>query len=236
MLVQLTQNQCRVIGVLLEKEKTTPDQYPLTLNAVTLACNQKSNREPVMQLSESDVQSTLDELREKNLTFEISGSGSRVLKYKHRFCNTEFNSLKFTEQQTAIVCVMLLRGPQTAGELRTRTNRLAEFANVNEVEAVLASLTQHNGEKIVLKLAREPGKRDSRYSHLFSGTPSFSVANEPLSSVSSAGDSASHDSASQKPSLSISNEADKARIDNLETQVKLLNQEINAIKEALGLS
>jgi uncharacterized protein YceH (UPF0502 family) len=230
MLVQLTQNQCRVIGVLLEKEKTTPDQYPLTLNAVTLACNQKSNREPVMQLSEADVQSTLDELREKNLTFEISGSGSRVLKYKHRFCNTEFNSLKFSEQQAAILCVMLLRGPQTAGELRTRTNRLAEFANVSEVEAVLASLTQHNGEKIVLKLAREPGKRDSRYSHLFSGTPSVAVANEPLSSVSTAADSAS-----QKLSLSIPSEADSARIDNLETQVTLLQQELNAIKQALDL-
>jgi len=230
MLIQLSQIQCRVIGVLLEKEKTTPDQYPLTINALTLGCNQKSNREPVMQLSESDVQNTLDELRDKNLTFEVSGSGSRVVKYKHRFCNTEFNSLKFTEQQVAVLCVMLLRGPQSPGELRTRTNRLAEFDNVEQVEAALLSLSEHDGEKIVVKLARDPGKRDSRYAHLFSGAPSSALANEASMSREY-----NADSVAQKANDLASSTADKTRIENLEAQVTALTQEVKAIKEALAL-
>ena len=115
MLVTLTQLQARVIGVLLEKEVTTPEQYPLSLNSITTACNQKSNREPVMELTELEVQNTLDELRAKNMIFEQSGS--RATRYKHRFCNTEFSDLQLTPQQLAIICVMLLRGPQTPGEL-----------------------------------------------------------------------------------------------------------------------
>ena len=169
MIPQLTPNQARVIGVMLEKEVTTPDQYPLSLNALTNGCNQKSNREPVMSLSESDVQNVLDELIEKKLVADEGAFTSRVAKYKHRFCNTEFGSFKLTEQQRAIVCVMLLRGPQTPGELRTRTNRLAEFANVTEVETALNELHNLNGDEVVVKLAREPGKRESRYAHLFSG-------------------------------------------------------------------
>ncbi|MFT2092368.1 DUF480 domain-containing protein [Paraglaciecola sp. 2405UD69-4] len=177
--MQLSPLQARVIGVLLEKEITTPDQYPLSLNALTLGCNQKSNREPVMQLTESEVQNTLDELRDKKLIFEHTSSGSRVTKYKHRFCNTEFSDLKFSRQQLAIICVMLLRGPQTPGELRTRTNRLAEFANVDEVETALGSLHNLNDLQLITKLEREPGKRESRYGHLFCGDIDSEV-NTPL--------------------------------------------------------
>ncbi|MEP1553798.1 MAG: DUF480 domain-containing protein [Paraglaciecola sp.] len=173
--MQLTPLQARIIGVLLEKEITTPDQYPLSLNGLTLGCNQKSNREPVMQLTESEVQNTLDELRDKKLIFEHTSSGSRVTKYKHRFCNTEFSDLKFNRQQLAIICVMLLRGPQTPGELRTRTNRLAEFANVDEVETSLNTLQALNDLQLVTKLEREPGKRESRYAHLFCGPVETSV-------------------------------------------------------------
>ena len=169
MLIQLTPIQARLIGVLLEKEVTTPDQYPLSINGLTLGCNQKSNRDPVMILSESEVQITLDQLKDKKLIFEQTGVGGRVIKYKHRFCNTEFSDLKFSRQQLAIVCVMLLRGPQTPGELKTRTNRLAEFDNVEEVEATLNKLHDLNDEQLVVKLDRELGKRDSRYAHLFSG-------------------------------------------------------------------
>ncbi|MEP2652152.1 MAG: YceH family protein, partial [Paraglaciecola sp.] len=169
MLMQLTPLQARIIGVLLEKEITTPDQYPLSLNSLTLGCNQKSNRDPVMHLTESEVQNTLDELRVKKLIFEQTSSGSRVTKYKHRFCNTEFSDLKFSRQQLAIICVTLLRGPQTPGELRTRTNRLAEFANVDEVETSLNTLQALNDLQLVTKLEREPGKRESRYAHLFCG-------------------------------------------------------------------
>ncbi len=167
MIQTLSNEQARVIGVLMEKEITTPDQYPLSLNGLTVGCNQKSNREPVMQLGESQVQSILDELDERNMLF--IEHGSRVAKYKHRFCNTEFSSLKFSSQEFAVICVLLLRGPQTPGELRTRTNRLAEFKNVQEVEQVLHQLSDFNGDKLVVRLEREPGKRESRYAHLFCG-------------------------------------------------------------------
>ena len=156
MLIQLTPTQARLIGVLLEKEVTTPDQYPLSLNGLTLGCNQKSNRNPVMILSESDVQLGVDELKDKKLIFEQTSIGSRVAKFKHRFCNTQFSDLKFSRQQLAIVCAMLLRGPQTPSELKTRTNRLAEFDNVEEVEATLNKLYDLNDEQLVVKLDREP--------------------------------------------------------------------------------
>jgi uncharacterized protein YceH (UPF0502 family) len=176
MLIQLLPIQARLIGVLLEKEITTPDQYPLSLNGLTLGCNQKSSREPVMNLSEADVQNVLDELRDKKLILEHTGTGSRVVKYKHRFCNTEFSDLKFNRQQLAIICVMLLRGPQTPGELKTRTNRLADFDNVEEIETTLNKLHELNDEQLVIKLDREPGKRDARYAHLFSGNQEWEVA------------------------------------------------------------
>lgn len=167
MMNKLSSEQCRVIGVMLEKEITTPDQYPLSLNGLTNGCNQKSNREPVTSLSESDVQNTLDDLAAMRLISEQSGFGSRVVKYKHRFCNTEYGNFRFTEQQLAIICVLLLRGPQTPGELRTRTNRLAEFDNVAEVESVLIGLQNYNDNELVVKLPREPGKRESRFAHMF---------------------------------------------------------------------
>lgn len=167
-MIKLTPEQCRVIGVMLEKEITTPDQYPLSLNSLTNGCNQKSNRDPVMELSESEVQNVLDELDALHQIGEQTGFGSRVIKYKHRFCNTEFGSLQFDRQQLAIVCVLLLRGPQTPGELRTRTNRLADFDNVSAVEASLSALKSHSEGKLVLKLEREPGKREARYAQLFS--------------------------------------------------------------------
>lgn len=161
--------QTRVIGCLIEKEKTTPDQYPLTLNSLTTACNQKSNREPVMSLSEVEVQEVLDELKQKHLIRDESGFGSRVTKYKHRFCNTEFSELKLSDQELAIVCVLFLRGPQTPGELRSRTNRLCDFNDVHETESVLRQMADRDGSPLVVQLPREPGKRESRYAHLFSG-------------------------------------------------------------------
>ena len=154
----------RIIGCLLEKQQTTPDQYPLSLNSLTNACNQKSNREPVLDLSESEVQDGLDTLVEKRLVTVDEGLSGRVSKYAHRFCNTEFGSIKLTDQQKAIICLMLVRGAQTPGELRTRSNRLASFSNVNEVEEALSGLV--NSEYVV-KLEREPGKRESRFMHLF---------------------------------------------------------------------
>lgn len=167
-MITLSAEQCRIIGVMLEKETTTPEQYPLSVNGITTGCNQKSNREPVMSLSDSDVQNSVDELVKMSQLMVDHKASGRVSKYFHLFCDTEFGSLKFTLQQRAIICVLLLRGPQTPGELRTRTNRLADFADVSEVEIALTQLQDLNNQTLVKKLEREPGKRESRYVHLFS--------------------------------------------------------------------
>src|SRR5271154_6546371 len=138
--IEFTPNEARVIGCLIEKEITTPDQYPLSLNALTNACNQKTNRDPVLELSEATVQQAVDSLMKKYMVSDKSaGYGGRVTKYKHRFCNTEFGSVKFSPQELGILCVLLLRGPQSPGELRTRTNRLCEFTHSEQVDATLRS-------------------------------------------------------------------------------------------------
>jgi uncharacterized protein len=176
--IEFNPNEARVIGCLIEKEITTPDQYPLSLNALTNACNQKTNREPVQNLSEAEVQQAVDTLMKKYMVSDKSaGYGGRVTKYKHRFCNTEFGSLKFSKQELGILCVMLLRGPQTPGELRSRTNRLCEFADAEEVEATLKTLMAREDGPFIARLARAPGARESRYAHLFSGA--FESAPEP---------------------------------------------------------
>jgi uncharacterized protein YceH (UPF0502 family) len=167
MRIELTPKEARVIGSLLEKEIITPEHYPLSLNALTAACNQKSSRQPVMNLPEEEVQGVLDELIKKHLVSEQSGYGSRVPKYKHRFCNTGFGGFEFSSQEVGLVCMLLLRGPQTPGELRTRTQRLCRFDDVNEAEQVLQTLMERNDGPFVACLPREPGKRESRYQHLF---------------------------------------------------------------------
>lgn len=226
MLIQLTPVHARLMGVFLEKEITTPDQYPLSLNGLTLGCNQKSNREPVMNLSESDVQNCLDELREKKLIFEHTDTGSRVVKYKHRFCNTEFSDLKFSRQQLAVVCVMLLRGPQTPGELRTRTNRLADFENVEEIEATLNKLHDLNNEQLVIKLDRQPGKRDHRYAHLFSGEDGLQVASQTPVNISNI--NSIQDATAASPQV-------LERITQLELQVTELTGQLAELKELVDI-
>lgn len=166
---ELNAKEARVIGCLLEKQVTTPDQYPLSLNAITLACNQKTNREPVMELSESEVQQLLDLLLRKHFLRTLSGFGNRVVKYEQRFCNSEFGQLKLSPAELAVIATLLLRGAQTPGELRTRTNRMHEFNDVSEVEQVLQQLATREDGPFVVRLAREPGKRESRFMHLFSG-------------------------------------------------------------------
>ncbi|MDK1702854.1 DUF480 domain-containing protein [Serratia rubidaea] len=164
---QLSAQEARVIGCLLEKQVTTPEQYPLSLNAITLACNQKTNREPVMTLSESEVQDVLDELVKKHFLRTQSGFGNRVVKYEQRFCNSEFGQLKLSDAELALVATLLLRGAQTPGELRTRAARLHDFNDVAEVELQLQQLAEREDGPFVRRLAREPGKRESRFVHLF---------------------------------------------------------------------
>lgn len=166
---QLSPLEARVIGCLLEKQVTTPEQYPLSINGVVTACNQKTNREPVMTLSEAEVQDQLDTLVKRHYLRTVSGFGNRVTKYEQRFCNSEFGDLKLSTAEVALVTTLLLRGAQTPGELRGRAQRMHEFADMAEVENTLERLASREDGPFVVRLPREPGKRESRYMHLFSG-------------------------------------------------------------------
>jgi uncharacterized protein YceH (UPF0502 family) len=208
-------NEARVIGCLMETEVTTPDQYPLSLNALTNACNQKTNRDPVLELTEAVVQQTVDGLMKKYLVSDKSaGYGGRVTKYKHRFCNTEFGSLKFSAQELGIICVLLLRGPQTPGELRARTNRLCEFADADQVEATLKNLMAREDGPFIARLPRAAGARESRYAHLFSGV------------IESVEESAAPEEAAPGAGLS-------QRVTQLEEWVQQLRVQVGELAEAL---
>ena len=176
--IKLSAMEARIIGSLIEKQITTPDQYPLSLNALINACNQKSNREPLMQIDEPTVKFVVDSLARRHLVVEKSGFGSRVPKYQQIFCNTEFGSLKFTPLETAVVCELLLRGPQTPGELRNRVPRMAELPDPNAIEAVLEGLANHPGGALVQQLPRETGRRDSRWAQLFEELPDVVAATD----------------------------------------------------------
>jgi uncharacterized protein YceH (UPF0502 family) len=222
MKIRLTANEARIIGVLIEKQITTPDQYPLSLNALVNACNQKSNREPLMQLDEATVKFVVDGLGRRHMVMERSGYGSRVQKYQQIFCNTEFGSLKFTPQETGIVCELLLRGPQTPGELRNRVPRFAELPDPAVIESLLQGLASRT-EPVVVRLAREPGRRDSRWAQLFEELPeSLAVATD---AEPDPGDAAP--AASSAPSRSQL----MARIAELEGEVAALRAELAALKQ-----
>jgi uncharacterized protein YceH (UPF0502 family) len=169
MLPELSDKEARVVGCLIEKSIVTPDQYPLTLNALTNACNQKSSREPVMALHQGEVQQTIRQLEAKHLARTDENFKSRTEKYSHRFCNTRYSNLQFDDGQLAIVCLLLLRGPQTPGELRSRSGRLHTFADNDEVITAINGLIECEGEPMLVKLPRTPGRKDSEYMHLFSG-------------------------------------------------------------------
>jgi uncharacterized protein YceH (UPF0502 family) len=164
--VILNEIETRVLGSLIEKDITTPDYYPLSLNALVNACNQKNNREPVMTLDESSVRETLAILQEKRLAGPASGADSRVTKFEHRLQEV-FN---FDRREIAVLCVLLLRGPQTPGELRGRTDRMYHFDALEDVVSTLDRLAQRE-PSLVSILPRQPGTKESRYTHLFSGEP-----------------------------------------------------------------
>lgn len=167
MKMALSAQALRIIGSLLEKQVTTPELYPLSLNALVSACNQKTNREPVMNLSEADVQAQLDALEKKHLVTANSGFGQRVSKYEQRFCNSAFGNMRLNSAEVAVLTLLFLRGAQTPGELRSRSGRLHAFNDVEEVEYTLAQLSARDEGPMVVRLAREPGKRECRYMHLF---------------------------------------------------------------------
>ncbi|EGT0677038.1 TPA: YceH family protein [Citrobacter braakii] len=211
---ELTATEARVIGCLLEKQVTTPEQYPLSVNGVVTACNQKTNREPVMNLSESDVQDQLDNLVKRHFLRTVSGFGNRVTKYEQRFCNSEFGNLKLSAGEVALITTLLLRGAQTPGELRSRASRMYEFSDMAEVESTLEKLATREDGPYVVRLAREPGKRESRYMHLFCGDVDEAMATTDELPAAS-GDL-------------------QARVEALETDVAELKQRLDSLLAHLG--
>ena len=215
--MELTPIETRVLGCLLEKERTTPDSYPLTLNSLFLACNQSTNRDPVMTLGEREIEEALDGLRQKKLATVIFGGGSRVQKYRHILPDT-FN---FSPQEYALLCVLLLRGPQTLGELRGRTERLASFPALADVENALASLGE-GSEPFVRLLPTRPGQKEGRYVQLLSGEPVEPSPDEPV---------VSGPSASTRPPRLDALEADVA---DLRAQMLALRASLDELRQSLG--
>ena len=167
--IELTLNETRLLGCLMEKSVTTPDQYPLTLNALTNACNQKSSRDPVLALDQGVVQRTARDLEAKHLLSSKENFKSRVEKYTQRLCNTPFAEFQFDTAEFAVICLLLLRGPQTPGELRTRSARLHGFEDNREVAELLDGLITREDGPFVARLPRKLGRQDSEYAHLFFG-------------------------------------------------------------------
>jgi len=171
----LTDIEARVLGALVEKQVTTPEYYPLTLNALTLACNQKNNRHPVTSYTENEVAQAVESLREKNLAYVFYGSTSRVPKYKHVMPEV----LHLNAAETALLCVLMLRGPQTPGELRGNAARLHEFAGLDEVEQTLAGLILREPESLVARLPRQAGQKEVRFAQLLSGEIPAEAPSQP---------------------------------------------------------
>jgi uncharacterized protein YceH (UPF0502 family) len=211
--LQLTDIEVRVLGSLIEKDITTPDYYPLSLNALVNACNQKNNRDPVMNLDEDSVRHALGSLQEKRLAGPAGGADSRVTKYEHRLQEV-FN---FDRRETALLCVLLLRGPQTPGELRSRTDRLYRFEALDDVQAALQRLMERQ-PPLVRVLPRQPGTKESRYMHLFAGD-TFPPSDYVPRATSDASPVNTHDS---------------ARIAVLESEVSSLKREIAELKQQLS--
>lgn len=209
----LSATEIRVLGALVEKSIATPDYYPLSLNALTNACNQLSNREPVMSLTETDVTRALEELRVKRLASVYHGSESRVARYKH----TLNDAILLTPAETALLCVLMLRGPQTIGELRTRSERLFTFDSLPEVEEALNALATRAADPLVAKLPRQPGTKESRYTHLLAGAVDPSLPPSVAPSLS----------AEPRPSQ----QNDDARIAQLEADLAAVRGELATLQE-----
>ena len=202
----LTGNEARVLGCLMEKEASTPDYYPLSLNALINACNQRSNREPVMNLDEAAVRDALSGLQENKLAGPASGADSRVTKYEHRL-----ESFNFSRGENAVLCVLLLRGPQTPGELRGRTERMHRFEDLDQVQTALQHLMRRD-PPLVKVLPRQPGTKESRYVHLLSGDVEVPFAE--------------HEGVAAQD-----NSADSARVAQLEESVAALQKDVEDLRQ-----
>jgi len=217
--IVLTPEEARILGSLMEKSVVTPEQYPLTLNALTLACNQKSSRDPVMSLDQGAVQHTARQLENKHLVSSEENFRGRVVKYTQRLCNTPFGEFQLSEDEFAVICLLLLRGRQTPGELRARSGRLHEFESNEAVDVTLNGLINREEGALVARLPRTPGRRDFEYMHLFYG-PIESVAADVAARASGTADVA------RPPD----------RISRLESRIDQLEQELQELKKILGSS
>ena len=213
--LKLTPNEARIIGCLMEKSVVTPDQYPLTLNSLTNACNQKSARNPVMSLDKGVVQHTVRALRDKHLVDIEENFKTGLEKYRQRFCNTTFGDYQFDPPQFAIVCLLLLRGPQTPGELRAHSGRLHTFPDNAAVVDTLAGLMERQGGPMVVKLPRTPGRKDSEYMHLFSGPVDVELQSREGTAVRT----------TERQSVSELAQ----RVDRLEAEVEELRTKLNSL-------
>lgn len=202
--------EVRVLGSLVEKQVTTPEYYPLTLNALMLACNQKNNRHPVTAYNEDTVAQALESLREKNLAYVFYGSTSRVPKYKHVLPEV----MHLSQPELAVICVLLLRGPQTTGELATRAFRLHEFSGLEEVESTLNSLISREPDPLVTRLPRQPGQKEVRYAHLLSGEVAFEDLGE-----------------TERPREMTARSTQSDRVSKLESEVETLKTEIGRLQQ-----
>jgi len=207
----LTPVEARVMGCLLEKESTTPDNYPLSLNSLLNACNQKSSRDPVMEVTTSEAMAAIFELQQKKLVIERMSSDSRVPKYEH----TLLDVIDFTDEEVAVICLLLLRGPQTPGEIKSRSGRLCTFSSPMEVEETLDGLVANEEGPYAIKLPRQPGRRDCRYTHLFSGE--VEIEDEPESGGSS---------------MQVTYRGSSDRIEELEQRVEELEKQVNDLTES----
>jgi hypothetical protein len=215
-LPEFSDTEARIIGCLIEKSIVTPDLYPLTLNALVNACNQKSGRSPVMALQQGEVLHAIRILEAKHFVRKDENFKSRSEKFSQRFCNTRYSNLQFDDPQLAIICLLLLRGPQTPGELRARSGRLHTFADNAEVVNALTSLMERDTESLVVKLLRTPGRKDSEYMHLFSGPVDLEAH---VSQAQAAKPTAS------AGRISVTELAE--RVDRLEAEVARLKEQLN---------
>ena len=216
--LNLTANEARVIGCLMEKSVITPELYPLTLNALTNACNQKSSRNPVMALEKGVVQRTARNLQDKKLVRVDENFKTGVEKYSHRFCNETLGEYQFDPPQFAIICLLLLRGPQTPGELRAHSGRLYSFDDNTAVMKALSGLLERDGQPVVVKLPRTPGRKDAEYMHLFSGP----IDTEALTRAA--------------PSTSPSGAVERVNVNDLAQRVSQLEAEVAELREQLKTS
>ena len=215
--VRFSPTEARVIGCLMEKSILTPDQYPLSLNSLVNACNQKSSRDPVLSLDPGVVQRTVNDLVAAKHVM-VQNFGSRVDKYQQRFCNTQFATIQLTPAEFAVICLLLLRGPQTPGELKSHSGRLHEFADVTDVDAALELLLTRSDGPFVARLPREPRRKDHAWAHLFGG---------PIDSAPEAADLPE-----REPPRAVRDEALAA----LERRVGELERALAQIKASLGIT